>query len=99
MWPVIPAVYPRMPPEDLVDTSVPTPETVLLVARTTQSQIRIAVAARTRGGAARPYHEPGRITHELELDLRSRADVGRSPSPCSTGDRPRPSRSRAARSR
>ena len=54
----------------------PDPSSVLLVARTTQSQLRIAVAARTTavGGAAttsrRLWQEPGRIGHELELPMR-----------------------------
>jgi trehalose/maltose hydrolase-like predicted phosphorylase/nucleotide-binding universal stress UspA family protein len=58
---------------DAVTTLRPAPDTVLLVARTTQSQLRIAVAARTRGGTGEPprwREEPGRITHELELELR-----------------------------
>ena len=54
----------------------PDPSSVLLVARTTQSQVRVAVAARTTavGGAAttsrRLWQEPGRIGHELELPMR-----------------------------
>ncbi|MBC8090421.1 MAG: glycoside hydrolase family 65 protein, partial [Pseudonocardia sp.] len=56
---------------DAVTTSYPAPDTVLLVARTTQSQLRIAVAARTRGGPLRRREEPGRIAHELDLDLRA----------------------------
>ena len=63
----------------VVGTDQPDPETVVLVARTTQSELRIAVAARTRVGRAgkseeAPRHllqEPRRVTHELELELRA----------------------------
>lgn len=57
---------------DAVTTSRPALDTVLLVARTFQSQLRIAVAARTRGATAGPPRardEPGRVTDELELQL------------------------------
>lgn len=63
---------------DVIGTGTPDPDTVLLVARTTQSQLRIAQAARTTlGGDAaelvgrRLLQEPARIGHELELELRA----------------------------
>ncbi len=52
------------------------PSSVLLVARTTQSQLRVAVAARTTAvtgeetTARRLWRERGRIGHELELRMR-----------------------------
>ncbi len=55
----------------------PEPSTVLLLARTTQSRLNVAVAARTTvSGTAetaprRTCREPGRIGHELDLTLRT----------------------------
>ncbi len=57
------------------------PSSVLLVARTTQSQLRVAVAARTTAvtgdetAARRLWREPGQIGHELELRMRPGASV------------------------
>ncbi|MFR9802398.1 glycoside hydrolase family 65 protein [Pseudonocardia sp. RS010] len=52
------------------------PETVLLVARTTQSELTVAQAARTRvddgggvGATRRTLRERGRISHDLELNV------------------------------
>ncbi|MHA6781943.1 glycoside hydrolase family 65 protein [Pseudonocardia saturnea] len=59
---------------DAITTSRSATDTVLLVARTTQSQLRIAVAARTCGATAGPLRtreKPGRITQELDLELRA----------------------------
>lgn len=71
---------------DAVTTSEPDPHTLLLVARTTQSGLGVAVGARTRvggdpavpGGApdripSRTAREPGRIAHEWDLEM----EVGR----------------------
>jgi len=63
---------------EVVDTGEPDARTVLLVARTVQSGLRIAEAARTqvrRDGTVldpprRLVGTPGRIAHELELELR-----------------------------
>lgn len=59
---------------DVVETREPGPGTVVLVARTTQSALVVAVAARTRmdrvsGGQLR--REPSRVAHEFEVDLRA----------------------------
>jgi trehalose/maltose hydrolase-like predicted phosphorylase len=54
----------------------PDPETLLLIARTTQSELLAAEAARTRvdakgraGVTRRTVRERGRISHDLELDV------------------------------
>jgi trehalose/maltose hydrolase-like predicted phosphorylase len=64
---------------EVVETAEPGPQTLLLVARTRQSRVRVAVAARTvvdAPGAARSVRrEPDRIAHRLELDLRPGAAV------------------------
>jgi trehalose 6-phosphate phosphatase len=60
-------------------TGQPDPHTVLLLAGTTQSQVQVAEAARTRvcrGGkpgelSRRLRQQPTRIAHELELQLRA----------------------------
>lgn len=63
---------------DVVATGAPDPQTLLLVARTTGSELRIAQAARTRvhrdGASVEPprrlVRTRDRVAHEVELDLR-----------------------------
>jgi trehalose 6-phosphate phosphatase len=63
---------------DVVTTAEADPHTLLLVAHTTQSDLRIAEAARTRIGTdpsapdrlpCRTVREPGRISHEWVLEM------------------------------
>jgi trehalose/maltose hydrolase-like predicted phosphorylase len=64
---------------DVIRTGEPDPRTVLLLARTTQSDLRVAVAARTSvqcvGGpddVRRSLHEESsRVAHELEVPVRA----------------------------
>ncbi|OLT00451.1 hypothetical protein BJF90_35280 [Pseudonocardia sp. CNS-004] len=67
---------------EVVATAEPAPHTLLLVARTNQSEVRIAEAARTRvqrTGAAEPeprlVRDGERIAHEFEVALRSGESV------------------------
>ncbi len=58
---------------NVVEAREPGPGTVVLVARTTQSGLVVAVTARTRvngGSGGRLRREPSRIGHEFEVDLR-----------------------------
>lgn len=62
----------------VVRIAEPDPETLLLVARTTQSEIEVAEAARTRvdAPAVRSVtRETSRIAHELTLEIAERAPV------------------------
>ncbi len=57
---------------DVIETSEPGPGIVVLVVRTTQSGLVVAVGARTRvdgGCEGRLDREPARIGHEFEVDL------------------------------
>lgn len=61
---------------DIADTTEVDPETIALVATTTQSRLRVALAARTRvaveGNPAGTRHlvtEPHRVAHEFALDV------------------------------
>ncbi|GEL17222.1 glycoside hydrolase family 65 protein [Pseudonocardia asaccharolytica] len=64
---------------EIVSTEQPDPGTLLLVARTTQSRLRFAAAARTRVWRDEVPEEPprrlrseaDRIAHELDLELRA----------------------------
>ncbi|GAA2552928.1 glycoside hydrolase family 65 protein [Pseudonocardia hydrocarbonoxydans] len=62
---------------DVVETGEPDPSTVLLVARTRQSRVRVAVAARTRlhpgvdGGGRTLHREPARVSHLLDLPVQA----------------------------
>ncbi|MGE0296415.1 glycoside hydrolase family 65 protein [Pseudonocardia sp.] len=60
---------------EVLRTDAPDDSTLLMLARTVRSDVRIAVAARTTvntpDGDRRRHEEPGRIAHELELTARA----------------------------